>query len=90
MGMYGEKSEAGNTYSRTIEKINHSAHYGGGENPYEAIKVIEAWSLNFSLGNAVKYISRHGQKGTAVDDLRKAAWYCNREADRLEKDQKNS
>jgi len=25
------------------ETINHPDHYGGKDNPYEAIKVIEAW-----------------------------------------------
>jgi hypothetical protein len=38
------------------------AHYGGADNPYEAIKVIEAWKLGFCLGNTVKYISRAGKK----------------------------
>lgn len=40
-----------------VEQVNHPKHYGGAENPYEAIKVIEAWSLGFCLGNTVKYIS---------------------------------
>jgi hypothetical protein len=44
------------------EAVNHPAHYGGADNPYEAIKVIEAWSLGFCLGNTVKYISRAGKK----------------------------
>lgn len=42
-------------------------HYGGADNLYEAIKVIEAWSLNFSLGNAVKYICRAGKKAPQLD-----------------------
>ena len=33
--------------------VNHPAHYGG-DTTYEAIKVIEAWSLGFCLGNTVK------------------------------------
>lgn len=40
------------------EQVNHPQHYGGKDNPFEAIKVIEAWDLDFCLGNAVKYISR--------------------------------
>jgi len=69
---------------RRVEKVNHPAHYGGGDNPYEAIKVIEAWDLKFSLGNAIKYILRAGFKPDAldIDDLKKAAWYVNREIDR--------
>lgn len=65
-----------------MEQVNHPNHYGGGENPYEAIKVIEAWELNFHLGNAVKYISRAGKKGAAKQDLQKAVWYLQREIDK--------
>jgi hypothetical protein len=32
------------------EQVNHPQHYGGAENPYEAIKVIDAWDLGFCLG----------------------------------------
>jgi hypothetical protein len=67
------------------EAVNHPAHYGGADNPYEAIKVIEAWSLGFCLGNAVKYISRAGKKGDRVEDLRKARWYLDREISSMEK-----
>lgn len=59
--------------------VDHPIHYGGGDNPYEAIKVIEAWDLGFNLGNSVKYISRAGKKGDAIEDLEKAAWYIKRE-----------
>lgn len=65
------------------DAVNHPLHYGGEDNPYEAIKVIEAWQLGFCLGNAVKYIARAGKKGEAAEDLRKAAWYINREIERL-------
>ena len=65
-----------------MEQVNHPNHYGGGENPYEAIKVIEAWDLNFRLGNAVKYIARAGKKGEAKQDLKKAVWYLQREIDK--------
>jgi len=43
------------------ESVNHPDHYGGADNVYEAIKVIDAWSLGFALGNTVKYISRAGK-----------------------------
>lgn len=66
------------------EAVNHPAHYGGADNPYEAIKVIEAWNLNFNLGNAVKYIARAGKKDDILQDLKKAAWYLNREIENLE------
>jgi hypothetical protein len=63
------------------EAVDHPSHYGG-DTVYEAIKVIEAWSLGFCLGNTVKYISRAGKKGKKLEDLKKAAWYLNREIER--------
>lgn len=68
-----------------VEAVDHPAHYGGADNPYEAIKVIEAWGLNFNLGNTAKYISRTGKKGSAIRDLRKARWYLDREISNQEK-----
>jgi hypothetical protein len=66
------------------ERVNHPPHYGGADNLYEAIKVIEAWGLGFCLGNTVKYISRAGKKdaGTELEDLKKARWYLDREISR--------
>jgi hypothetical protein len=61
------------------EKVNHPKHYGGESNPYEAIKVIEAWNANFNIGNVLKYISRCGKKDREIQELEKAAWYLNRE-----------
>ncbi len=65
--------------------VNHPKHYGGKSNTYEAIKVIEAWSLGFCLGNTVKYISRAGKKDPSkmLEDLEKARWYLDREIKRL-------
>lgn len=65
--------------------VDHPAHYGGSDNPYEAIKVIEAWGLSYCLGNAIKYISRAGRKPgqPATLDLDKAIWYLQRERSRL-------
>jgi len=70
----------------TAEKVDHPAHYGGADNPYEAIKVIVAWKLGFCLGSALKYICRAGLKPgeSTLDDLRKAAWYLQREIAELE------
>jgi hypothetical protein len=66
--------------------VNHPKHYGGADNPYEAIKVIEAWELGFCLGNTVKYISRAGKKTPGkLEDLKKAAWYLAREIETLQK-----
>ncbi len=67
--------------------VNHPTHYGGSENIYEAIKVIEAWELDFHLGNTVKYISRAGKKDIdkELQDLKKALWYLQRKIDNIEK-----
>ena len=64
------------------ESVNHPSHYGGSDNTYEAIKVIEAWQLNFNLGNVIKYISRAGKKGSKTEDLQKALWYLQREVNK--------
>lgn len=67
------------------EMVHHPQHYGGADNPYEAIKVIEAWELDFHLGNTIKYISRAGKKGEwkHKEDLEKAMWYLKRAIERL-------
>ena len=66
--------------------VNHPNHYGGEDNTYEAIKVIEAWDLDFHLGNTVKYISRAGKKGAdkELQDLKKSLWYLERKIQILE------
>lgn len=65
--------------------VNHPQHYSyGKDNLYEAIKVIEAWDLDFCLGNTVKYISRAGKKDNIVQDLKKAKWYLDRKITQLE------
>ena len=65
------------------EKINHPQHYGG-DNTYEAIKVIEHYSLDFHLGNVLKYILRADKKGNELEDLKKAQWYLNRKIEYIE------
>jgi len=72
------------------ELVNHPKHYGGKDNPYEAIKVIEAWDLGFCLGNTVKYISRAGKKDETIQELEKALWYLKREIKNLKDGKKSS
>ncbi len=60
--------------------INRPAHYTHSD--VEPIKAIEAWRLGFHLGNVVKYVARADHKGSRLDDLRKAAWYLEREIER--------
>lgn len=76
------------TLSNDVDQnVQHPIYYGGADDPYEAIKVIEAWNLGFHLGNTVKYISRAGKKdgNSATQDLRKAMFYLNRKIELLEK-----
>ena len=70
-----------------VETVNHPAHYGGEHNPYEVLKVIEAWQLGFHLGTVVKYIGRAGKKHNLLEDLKKAQFYLNRHIKNLEKEQ---
>ena len=65
------------------DRISHPSHYTFSD--IEPIDVIEAWGLGFHLGNVVKYVARADYKGAALDDLKKAAWYLNREIQRREK-----
>ena len=62
------------------KNVSHPSHYNQG---IEAIDIIESWELNFSLGNAIKYILRSPYKGKQVEDLEKARWYIDREINRL-------
>lgn len=68
-----------------MDNVNHPTHYNHGE--IEAIDVIEDWNLNFNLGSTIKYINRHPYKGKPIEDLKKAAWFLNREIERLSKAQ---
>lgn len=65
-------------------EVNHPQHYksNGG---LEVINVIEAFELNFHLGNAIKYILRAGKKENEIKDLHKAMWYLKRHTNEVEK-----
>ena len=67
------------------DKVNHPSHYTYGK--IEVIDFIEDKELNFNLGNVVKYVARTGKKKSsgksleakALEDLKKAKWYLDRE-----------
>ena len=61
--------------------VNHPPHYNAHPSGVECITVTE--HMTFNLGNAIKYIWRADHKGDAIRDLRKAAWYLDREIQRL-------
>ena len=55
-------------------------HYRRHPSGIEAIEITECF--NFCMGNAIKYIWRAGGKADAIEDLRKAVWYLEREIQR--------
>lgn len=65
------------------EKINHPKHYVSHPSGVECVTIAE--HMNFNLGNVLKYIWRTDHKN-GLEDLKKAAWYLNREIQRLEKE----
>jgi hypothetical protein len=64
----------------THDPVNHPKHYTAHPSGIECIQITE--HMGFSLGNAVKYIWRADLKHDAVEDLRKAVWYIEREIER--------
>jgi len=68
-----------------VSAVDHPDHYRAATG-HEAIAVIEAWRLNFNLGNVVKYISRAGHKVDRLEDLQKALWYLSREVEHAKRD----
>lgn len=67
----------------THDAINHPKHYTSHPSGVECITVTE--HMGFNLGNAVKYVWRADLKDDAIEDLRKAVWYLEREIARREK-----
>ena len=65
-----------------MEHVDHPQHYNTHPSGIECIEVTE--HMNFNLGNAVKYIWRADLKGDALENLKKAQWYVEREINRRE------
>lgn len=59
------------------DNVNHPKHYNSHPSGVECITITE--HMSFNLGNAIKYLWRADSKGQAMDDLRKAKWYIERE-----------
>lgn len=60
--------------------VNHPPHYTAHPSGIECIQIVE--HMGFNLGNAIKYVWRADLKHDAIEDLRKAAWYIEREIER--------
>jgi len=65
------------------ETVDHPKHYNDHPSGIECIEIVE--HENFCIGNAMKYLWRADHKGNALEDLKKAAWYVQREIDRRER-----
>lgn len=59
------------------DPVNHPKHYTEHPSGIECIQITE--HMGFNLGNALKYIWRCDLKKDAIEDLRKARWYIERE-----------
>lgn len=76
------------------DSVNSPSHYN--QLPVEAIDICEHY--NFNRGNVLKYVIRAGSKQSVgltiaekeLEDLKKAAWYLQREISKLEKSQENA
>ena len=62
------------------DPVNAPIHYRSHPSGIECIQITE--HMGFNLGNALKYIWRSDLKNDAIEDLRKAIWYINREIDK--------
>lgn len=72
------------TLASTPDPVNHPPHYQSTAG-IECIDVVE--HLSFNVGNAIKYLWRADDKGDPIENLRKAAWYVEREIARREQAQ---
>lgn len=79
------------TLDEIKKNVDHPSHYGGADNPYEAIKVLREWQLDKDayLWNVGKYLSRAGHKdgNSQIQDLMKARCYLNYKIQLLEEQQ---
>ena len=68
------------------DPVNHPPHYTNHPAKCDCGKQIECIQITehmgFNLGNATKYIWRCDLKNDAVEDLKKAVWYINREIEK--------
>lgn len=64
----------------SVDNVNHPSHYETGK--FECIDVmVETQGVEavkgFCIGNAFKYIYRHGNKN-GLEDVKKARWYLDK------------
>lgn len=62
------------------DPVDHPKHYTSHPSGVECIAITE--HMGFNIGNAIKYLWRADLKNDAIEDLKKAAWYVNRELEK--------
>jgi len=67
-------------YPLPNDPVNNPKHYTSHPSGVECIQITE--HMSFCVGNAIKYLWRADEKGHAIEDLQKAAFYIEREIKR--------
>lgn len=63
--------------------VNKPPHY---TREIEVYDFISCYELGYELGNVVKYVARHKDKGRPLEDLKKSRWYLDKYIEKLEKE----
>jgi hypothetical protein len=82
-GVHGHGGAFEARKSASSDPVNHPSHYTSHPSGIECITVTE--HMGFNLGNAIKYVWRADLKADALEDLRKAIWYIDREIQKRER-----
>lgn len=61
--------------------INKPNHYNWHPSKVQCVAISEHFDANIS--KAIDYLWRYKHKGTPIEDLKKAAWFIQREIDKL-------
>jgi hypothetical protein len=74
-GTYGRPvaAQAKAAVEAELDLVNHPPHYTSHPSGVECIQITR--HMGFNIGNAIKYLWRADEKGNAIEDLKKAAWY---------------
>lgn len=78
----GTQSGSSDDLAAAVEDPINPAHYRKHPSGIECIDITR--HMNFNIGNAVKYIWRHADKGDPIENLKKAQWYLDDEIRRLQ------
>lgn len=68
------------TVKKKYNNVSNPRHYNSHPAGIECIDVVE--HMPFNIGNAIKYLWRHGLKN-GKEDMEKSIWYIRREIERV-------